>query len=160
MYKVDNHAQLKKKILAAISTMGTHSLIDHDQKISNSDWHLSPNFARPYAAHIDGLITNHLNKLMQASGVSENDKLSLKNYWFQQYAEGDHHDWHIHGGCVFSNVYYVDLPKNAAKTTFKYGSEIFSVDVEEGYILSFPSCYSHCSKPNEASTKTIISFNY
>jgi hypothetical protein len=160
VYKVNNHSQLKPKILLDISSMGVHSLIEDGQKISNSDWHLPRSYSRPYIQHIQELINRHLNKLMQISGIPSNNKLTLKNYWFQQYAEGDYHDWHIHGDCVYSSVYYVDLPQGAARTTFKYAEETFTVDVEEGCILTFPSCFSHCSQPNKASTKTIISFNY
>jgi hypothetical protein len=160
LYKVETHAEIKPKILSGISSMGVHSLVEFDQKLCNSDWHLSSNYNRPYLQHVEEVINQHLDKLTQTASIPANSKLDFNNYWFQQYAEGDYHDWHIHKNSVYSNVYYVDLPQSAAKTTFRCGEEEFSVDVEEGYILTFPSCFSHCSKPNKASTKTIISFNY
>jgi hypothetical protein len=160
LYKVDTHAEIKPKILSDIASMGVHSLIEHDQKISNSDWQLSRNYSRPYIQRIEGLISQHLAKLTQIANIPTNSSLNFNNYWFQQYAEGDYHDWHIHKNSTYSNVYYVDLPQGAAKTTFRFREEEFSVDVEEGYILTFPSSFLHCSKPNKASTKTIISFNY
>ena len=36
----------------------------------------------------------------------------------------------------------------------------FDIDVQEGDILTFPSSYLHCSKPNKSDfTKTIIGFD-
>jgi uncharacterized protein YjlB len=160
LYKVPNHIELKKKILKAIADAGIFSIGLPDQKIFNTDWHLPPNHNRPYFEHIHPVIQKHNAELIKTTGVPADSGLDLKNYWFQQYKEGDCHGWHIHGGAVFSNVYYVDLPNEAVKTTFKNGEETFEVPVEEGHILTFPACFLHCSKPNKADIKTVISFNY
>ena len=60
---------------------------------------------------------------------------------------------------MFSNVYYVELPDGAAKTSFLVGGEELSVEVEEGCILSFPTTLLHCSKPNKGGRKTVVVAN-
>ena len=95
------------------------------------------------------------------SKLNVSEELNIFNYWFQQYKKKDFHTWHIHGGCNFSCVYYVDIDDNCSKTTFRLldGSE-FDVAVKEGDVLVFPSYMPHTSKPNKSNkTKTIISFN-
>lgn len=160
LHKVPNHLALKEQILVSISNMGRHSLEDKNQKIFNSDWYLPSSFPRPYFEHIRPTIETHLQEIKQSVNGSTTNALTLQNYWFQQYTVDDYHDWHIHEMSMFSNVYYVDLPQGASKTTFKYREKTFDVNVEEGHILTFPSCFAHCSKPNQAGVKTVISFNY
>ena len=161
LYDVPNHAEVKSAILNGIKSMGTHCVIKERQQISNTDWHLSPQLERPYIAYLAPIVEAHLQILLKSSNLFEVEPdLKLANYWFQQYAKNDKHDWHMHEYCIFSNVYYVDLPAGAAKTSFKVGGKEFEVKVSEGQILTFPSCFPHCSKPNKASTKTVISFNY
>jgi hypothetical protein len=160
LYDVPDHAELKEKILRGISDMGSHSLVEGQEKISNTDWHLGSGYDRPYFNHLIPLFNAHLTNVMDLSGVPKHTPLTLNNYWFQQYAEGDYHKWHIHQNSMFSNVYYVDLPEGASKTSFSFAGESFEVDVKEGQILTFPGCFLHCSKPNPVGVKTIISFNY
>ena len=159
-YEVPNHSEVKNKILEAIASEGVFSLEVSDQKIFNSDWHLHANHNRPYVQHFYPVIEKHVQKLTETVGMPPNINLSLRNFWFQQYKEGDCHGWHIHGSAVFSNVYYVDLPDGAAKTSFKVDGKEFEIEVSEGQILTFPSCFLHCSKPNPTGVKTVISFNY
>jgi hypothetical protein len=160
VHKVPNHHLIKNKILKAISEMGLHSTADGNQKITNTDWYLPTSYERPYFEYLEPVLLTHVNELAQAVEVSEHTSISLKNYWFQQYKEGDFHEWHMHENSLFSSVYYVDLPSGAAKTSFKCGEESFDVPVKEGCILTFPACFLHCSKPNKKATKTVISFNY
>ena len=159
LHDVPNHAEVKHQLLDGIRAMGTHSFIEGLDKISNTDWHLKPDCYRPYFQHLHPIVTPHLRTIGQRVGVPEGI-LNMSGYWFQQYLEGDYHGWHIHENSVFSNVYYVDLPEGASKTSFKLGGKEFEVPVKEGQILTFPSCFLHCSKPNSAGIKTIISFNY
>jgi hypothetical protein len=157
-YDVPNHAELKEKILKGISDMGAHSFVEGLDKISNTDWHLKPDTYRPYFPHLHPLLVAHVRRVGQLVGVPEG-VLNISGYWFQQYAQGDYHGWHIHENSVFSNVYYVDLPEGASKTSFSLGGKEFEVSVKEGQILTFPSCFLHCSKANSAGVKTVVSFN-
>jgi hypothetical protein len=160
LYDVPNHAELKETILKSISDMGVHSLFDSENKISNTDWHLNPNYERFYFQNIREIISTHLGNIMQTHSMPNGEVLGLLGYWFQQYEEGDYHKWHSHGNCMFSNVYYLDLPEKAVKTSFILAGKEFEVPVKEGQILTFPSCFIHCSKPNKVGTKTVVSFNY
>jgi hypothetical protein len=161
LYDVPNHAEVKPLILESIKSMGTHCVVKEGQQISNTDWHLSPERERPYFEYVKPIIDAHTQALTKSANLFESDYgIKFTHYWFQQYAKGDYHTWHIHEYCLFANVYYVDLPDGAAKTSFKVGDKEFEVEVAEGQILTFPSCFFHCSKPNPAKTKTVISFNY
>jgi hypothetical protein len=162
--KVENHNEIKQSLLELIESMGTHSIIEqindiyNGQKISNTDWHLSSSYNRTYFHLFNNIATTHLLKVKEILQLKEN--LNIANYWFQQYKKNDFHGYHNHGGCLYSNIYYVDLPEKNLQTTFKILDKEFEINVEEGDILTFPSNYMHCSKSNQFDyTKTIISFN-
>jgi hypothetical protein len=157
-YEVSSHLSIKNIILDDIENMGIHNLIDNDQRISNTDWHLSVDTFRPYIEHIKPDITQVCNDLKKYFGYEEDIKLT--NYWFQQYSKGDYHHFHAHGQCSFSCVYYVNLQGNNPKTTFKINSEEFEIDIKEGEILVFPGFLPHTSKENTSGeVKTVIAFN-
>ena len=156
--KVENHNEIKQLLLEQIESMGTHSIIEPNQSISNTDWHLGPHCTRPYSQLFNDIANNHVLKVKEI--LLLNEKLSIINFWFQQYKKNDFHDYHIHGSCLYTNIYYVDLPENSSKTSFKFLDREFEINVEEGDILTIPSCYMHCSKSNQSNyTKTVISFN-
>ena len=157
--KVENHNEIKQSLLELIESIGTHSIIIKDSlQISNSDWHLNNSYTRNYFNIFDKIAVEHVNKVKDILLIDYD--LIIKNYWFQQYNKYDYHNYHVHGTCLFGNVYYVDLPEKSSKTSFKFLDKEFQIDVEEGDILTFPSSYMHCSKPNQSDyTKTVISFN-
>lgn len=155
---VKEHTSLKKKIIDSIEGMGTFSYVNGHQQISSSDWHLAPNYPRPYYELIRPILQGVCADIRKK--MDYEDELNVSNYWYQKYNQGDSHPWHVHLGSNFSNVYYLNLPGGGAKTTFKVFDEEFSIDVKEGQILSFPGIVTHCSKPNESKeSKIIISFN-
>ena len=121
--------------------------------ISNTDWENNKDKRRPWIYYFrDNIVSQITQKL--------NDRMNsldmiLHNIWFQQYNENDDHDWHNHIECQFTNVYYVELPKNQATEIFD-----FDVDINEGDVLTFPSFLYHRSKANlTKERKTIVSFN-
>lgn len=139
--------------------MGIHSFIEHDQHISNSDWYLPTNIERQYFSHIADVIFDLKENIIKKFNYSEST--TTLQFWFQQYEKGDHHGWHVHFGCMFSNIYYVDLPEGTSKTSFKVLDKEIEVDVKEGQILTFPSCFVHTSKPNKSDkVKTVIAVNF
>ena len=147
----------KEEILKAIESMGTHSLIDKTQQISNSDWQLNSNYPRQYYDIVRPLVEKRFPEIEEKT---KSNKIKIENYWFQQYNPGgDYHAWHHHGSSTYSSVFYVELPKGSS-TTFDYMGDEFQVDVEEGQYLVFPSYLRHCSKPNKTKErKTIIALN-
>lgn len=156
VFNVNTHNDIKEKILEGISEMGIHSHIIADQCISNTDWHLGQHVNRPYA---DLFIEAIQESLLEFSSNLEG-RAELDNYWFQQYNKGDYHGWHRHSRCMYSCVYYVNLPNKEVATKFKFNNEEFSINVEEGQVLIFPAYLQHCSpKNNFDDTKTVIAFN-
>ena len=159
---VQNHAQLKPAILEAIAKLGIHSAISKLERISNTDWHIkndiSPVFEnKEYLNVVKTVLFEHNKQVAEYIGATE---IQTNHIWFQQYEKLDFHGWHSHGNCMYSNVYYVELDKFCPRTSFKFMGTEFSIDVEEGDILTFPSFLSHCSKPNKSdSRKTAIAFN-
>ena len=158
-HKVSNHRLIKQLILNAIKKMGTYSFINNYQRITNTDWHLSNEFDRPYYEYVSPIIDNVRNEVSQYFKYNE-DKITLTNCWFQQYAKNDYHLWHSHGRSTFSCVYYVSLSDDNPKTLFRIGADEFSVEVKEGEILTFPSFLEHVSKENTSDLiKTVVAFN-
>lgn len=154
---VPDHAKIKPMLMSAIASMGVHSNINNDQRISNTDWHINQSIPRPYVTLCNPVIQDHMNAMQHHLGYEV--PMGVHNIWFQQYGLGDHHKWHAHGMANYSSVYYVDLPDGAAKTSFLVDGEEYQVAVEEGDILTFPAMFLHCSKPNSAGAKTVIVFN-
>jgi hypothetical protein len=153
---VNNHGEIKPKILDAIASMGEHNLIEFNQKIFNTDWHLGSNYARPYWDIVLPLVTQHHKNIEDCFLGTE--EIKMHSYWFQQYKLNDYHGWHSHG-TMFSNIYYVALPQSSV-TTFSFNKKEFTVEVQEGDIVTFPSAFEHCSKPSTTQEiKTIISYN-
>lgn len=159
--RVENHEEIKPKLLGAIEELGVHNIVMAHERITNTDWHVRddiPNFRnKKYVEIAMPPIERHLEALQNKTGLLSP---TLSKIWFQQYGQGDYHGWHVHGRCMFSNIYYVDLDNDAARTTFRHFGQEFTIDLEEGCILTFPSFMQHCSKHNNSQRmKTVISFN-
>jgi hypothetical protein len=155
--KLPGHANIKTRILADIQAQGTHSIVESTQRLSNSDWYMPPGFNRRYDKTLLPLFYDHLQELQKELKIPFGLKIS--SYWFQQYIKNDYHDWHTHD-CIYANVYYLDLPDGASRTSFYFMGEEFEIDVEEGDILTFPGSVIHRSKPNQSENiKTVVSFN-
>ena len=154
--KIPNFEVVKTNTLAAIDSMSRYSIEGFGQKLCNTDWHISPEINRPYWSIISLEINRH-NQLLK-------EKLNLHSVntgkvWHQQYETGDYHSWHTHNGSIYSNVMYIELSDDSPKTSFSYMGDEYTVDVNEGDIITFPSFLAHGSKPNTGARKTVIGFN-
>tara|TARA_B100001057_G_C22863707_1_gene955628 strand:+ start:1711 stop:2331 length:621 start_codon:yes stop_codon:yes gene_type:complete len=91
------------------------------------------------------------------------DTFKIYNIWYQQYKSGSVHGWHVHPGCQWTSIYYLDLPDTAPKTQIVSPWDqqtIIKLDVQEGDVITFPSFAIHQAPENENNkTRTIISFN-
>jgi len=157
---VPNHSFFKEWFLNYINSSIIFSMIDksNDHYIYNTDF-FNSNFHKDYHDVITPIINNHNLSLFYFLKYKEDYFFRIKKLWFQQYAKGDGHSWHRHDG-VFSSVYYVDLPEGVSTTTFRFQGKEFEIDVNEGQILTIPSFFEHCSKPNKSDKmKTVIAFN-
>lgn len=151
---VPNHQEVSGGILRGIESMGTFSYVNSNQSLSNTDWHLRPDFFRPYQQHMSPIFQDTIDKVADVFNMDH--KLEVLNYWFQVYKKGDFHAWHTHGRSSFSCIYYVKLPQGVSKTSFIVNNIEFGIDVAEGQILVCPAMVTHCSKPNLTDKEKIV----
>ena len=151
---IKNHKKHKKELLELIKDVPhVPSASDHIDKISNSDWFLSSNYPRAYRDYFFDVLEPWFNFMQDTYKT----KAEICNYWFQQYSNGNYHNWHLHSRCHFSSVYYVELPSKSLVTQFKNHK---SIPAKEGDIITFPSHWVHRSPTNSTGNrKTVIAFN-
>ena len=152
------HNQLKPLLLEMIEGAESHSINDSEERVTRTDMDFRTqdrewvgifmDMVRPYMAEMcDSMMLNSWH-----CGAA----------WFFQYLKGEYSQWHTHPGCMWTNVYYLDLPYSVNTTVLSMpdGEEIDMGFIEEGMIMSFPSTLIHCSKPNPFdAAKTVIAFN-
>ena len=122
------------------------------------DWNSNEDVEKDYQSYIKPYLISHTAELFK-----NYNSLGIRfgNLWFQQYESYNKHDWHIHGLCHFTNVYFLELEDPEIKTEIKdlYGT-VINYSAKEGDILSFPSFLYHRSPTNNSKKrKTVISFN-
>jgi hypothetical protein len=161
VYKVDKFStRYKDNILSAIDSMGKYSLIDHnDNRISNTDYHMmrgNYQIEQKYLPVIAPIIELFNSKFKKTFGYNN---IEVDTCWFQQYEKGDYHNTHVHPGCHFTNVLYVELPDKKISTKIIWMNQEYQIDVEEGDILTFPGYVKHYAPKNMGARKTSIVFN-
>jgi hypothetical protein len=154
--RVGNHHEVKNRVLDLISSCGIpHSAINGDQ-ISKTDWYSKEN--QPYLGLIEPVLRQHVERIAKKLNVNA---FNITHVWFQQYKTDDRHNWHMHPECMFSGVYYLELPNDSVGTSFMHMGKEFTLNVSEGEIIMFPSFLLHRSKPNTSkNNKTVIAFNF
>jgi hypothetical protein len=154
--KVDSFEEFKSNFLNCIEGMGKYSFVNVEQSISNTDWHLSTNFPRPYVTFVEPVMRKHDELLRKELGYRG---IGATAYWYQQYEKGDWHSMHVHGNCSFSNVLFVELPNKETATKYRIKDKEYSFDVKEGEIISFPGILNHQSPVNMGGRKTVFVWN-
>ncbi len=150
----DKHSEIKNDVLNIINSQNFPY-----GEISNTDWHINGEIPRKYADLVNIDLMNHMRKVFNALNF---EKIFIKNYWYQQYKNNSNHPWHVHSGCNFTNVYYLELPSGEVATNIinPQDNSIIVPDVYEGCVLTMPSFVYHCSPQNTTNkTKTVIAFN-
>jgi hypothetical protein len=154
------HDSIKHKTLSLIDsfTDAQEKIFDNTDSITKTDWNSNEDIEKDYQSYIKPYLINHTAELFK-----NYNSLGIRfgNLWFQQYDCNNKHDWHIHGLCHFTNVYFLELGDLEIKTEIKdvYGN-IINYSATEGDILSFPSFLYHRSPTNNSKNrKTVISFN-
>lgn len=159
--KFKDHLQVKNVLLNHFTDIDLSVEIPEQKvMISNTDWYQDRwNKEKEWYQYFKPFLFNYLDSLITELRY---DRYTLKEIWFQQYLYNSEHNWHVHDGCNFANVYYLEFSPNSPPTEFKdpiTGKE-FSIDVQEGDILTFPSSLIHRSPKNSIQDrKTIISWN-
>ena len=157
---VQDHIRVKEKMLNYLQRKPIYGMIGSKSKIFNTDYYVK-NFKE-----IDNSYYDFINPVLNIHNKSLSEYLKYEEdivcnaLWYQQYQKGDTHTWHRHQDSIFSNIYFVELPEEASKTTLRFLGKEFQIEVLEGQILTFPSFFEHCSKPSLSERlKTIIGFN-
>jgi len=157
IHKVKNHLFIKDKILDYIKNQPNRNHVGNQDNLFKFDYDI---IQKQYGSIIFDNIKEYIEELKKLFNCN---KITIHNYWYQQYIKNNFHSWHTHGGSNFSTVYYIELPNNKYQTEFFdciKKSYINIGKVEEGDILTFPSYITHRSKKIEEDTrKTIFSFN-
>jgi hypothetical protein len=160
--KLPEHEIIKDEVLKLINECeSTRYTFPNDYTdISRTDWDVSREVERLYLKPVMQPITNLLQHRFDELGY---DEIKIRNIWFQQYNKGSEHGWHVHLGCQWTNVYYLDLPEGSPKTQLLNPinqDEIIEMDVKEGDVLTFPSFILHrAPRVDSDVVKTIISWN-
>lgn len=159
--KFKRHAELKKELLESINLAEAEHVLapGAEVDISRGDWYNSTDTERSWVQFIKDPLLDHMSQTYHQVGY---DMFQLRQLWFQQYNHESGHGWHTHGS-NFTNVYYVDLPKDSPRTQMVLPwdqTTVVEFEVEEGDVLTFPSFVIHRGPPNIGiEQKTIISFN-
>lgn len=161
LQRARDHDEVKEKIISIIESDRTFTSVTPTESVFSTDFYLADIFRQQKCEQYWDLIfpsvRHHYEELMKVTGLT---LWSVHKYWFQTYKQNDFHGWHVHAGCMFSNVYYLNLPDGAARTSFSYLGNEFQIEVQEGDILTFPSFLPHCSKESKSEApKHVIAFN-
>ena len=153
IYDVKDHSKHKEELLKLIDIIPNNPY----NKVSRTDWNLPRDFERKYSKYFYAHIApTHANAMLEHFKCIQ---WLIVNTWFQQYEKLSSHDYHVHSGVNFTNVYFLELPDSNFKTSIKIGNKEYEYNIKEGQIITFPAHLLHTSKQNEDLRKTVISFN-
>ena len=159
-----DHSLIKDRILLEIEkTFGgkrdVRESYGANSRISKLDWDIAEDFERPWVKIF--LPNFKISIAEMLSSMAYSAGMSLVKIWYQQYLEGNTHEWHIHGN-HFTGVYYLEYSKGNGKTEIcsPYSMRTVKLTPKEGDIIIFPAHWIHRALPNNKKRKTIISFNF
>ena len=157
-YTVPNFLKHKNNIINLIKKLPINPYKDKAQSISHTDWNTTKSTKREYLDYvINNVFPDFALYCCQKFNIN---KLEIKNVWFQFYKQNDFHKPHLHGGCHFSSVFYINLPGKLKTKIYDLDNNVINFDVSEGDIISFPSFLKHESLTNLSNKdKIVISFN-
>lgn len=160
--KLKEHDLIKEDVLDLINDAESnrYTFPEDCTDISRTDWNVSRDVEREYLKIAMPPIVELMNNRFLELGY---DEINIHNLWFQQYNKGSEHGWHVHLGCQWTSVYYLDMPKGSPNTQLlnpMNQTEIIELNVSEGDVLTFPSFILHRAPIVESNViKTIISWN-
>lgn len=161
--KFPEHKKYKKELLKLIGEADDKRWVNTNDKYNDqlfkTDWPEANNWERPWIKLIGDSLFKSLENCAQSMGYTS---ITAHKIWYQQYAQGDVHNWHIHDGS-YTGTYYVEFDKNCSTTEFLYPNDLnksFTIKVEEGDLLFFPCHLIHRSAVSKSKKmKSIISWN-
>lgn len=160
--KVSEHNALKDLTLRLLETADAEAVHSNTDNISKTDYHIKQGERKPYCDFLLPKLNPYFKLFYDDMRLSQYGYYhTFHTIWFQQYHNNDTHDWHNHGDCCWSSVYYLELPKDGPTTEFMDPSgNIMTADANEGDLLIFDNMALHRSPPNlSKDRKTIVSMN-
>ena len=157
----EKHDEFKTHILKFIEDDAPF----HRYRLQNENSDIYTDYGLPfktvkYYDLLEESLLDHTNKVSHIMGY---DYGNIEYIWYQQYLKNGKHGWHVHQGCTFTSVYYVEYPVGSPPTEFKdlITKEVIAIDsVKEGDILTFPSYILHRASENQTENrKTILSWH-
>lgn len=156
--KFDKHEQLRDTLLNLIENQSSSSY----GEISKTDWNIDVSEEKEYWRILKPHLNEHMKfVLSEINPCFDINSIDYVECWFQQYEKNDNHYWHIHPGCSYSSVYFLELDKeNPVTSLLDADNLVIDNVVSEGDILTFPGSLIHCSVPNKSTKrKTVVVFN-
>ena len=154
--KIKEHKKIKEMIIKEINNTQQNSF----ENITSTDWMTPSNIERTYfKKYIKKIIDQYYVQIAKKLNLYNFNitKLITHNWWFQIYNKNSSHNWHTHRSCHFTNVYFLELPKNHLATEIKGHRKL---NIKEGDLITFPAYWPHRSPINNTNKqKIIISFN-
>jgi cupin superfamily acireductone dioxygenase involved in methionine salvage len=157
--KFSQHNILKDEVLREINAQQFIPINDPSASINRADWDVPRDVWKRYIAILFPHLAEHMQTVQEHLKYT---RINILNIWFQQYiSDTDFHDWHTHSGSNFSCVYYLELKDTNCRPQFmNIDGSVFSLDVEEGDIICFPSHIKHRSpKFTGIDRKTVVAFD-
>ena len=157
--QMKNHSNIRDRILHEIDRDAmSHDLKTEVDSIAKLDWNNRRYPDRPWLKIFLPEFTEEVEELVTTMSYTG---INLKEAWYQQYLEGDTHQWHVHGE-NFTGVYYLEFPEGCSKTEVcsPYDLKTKQIDAVEGDLIVFPAHCIHRGLPNRKIRKTIVSFNF
>lgn len=157
--RLARHDDVKAHIYNAISNDGLGGISSPEEEIYKSDYPLVGQ-RRPWLDYFFKSVSPCMDDVQHALGLKS---WSISAAWYQWYEHGNFHTRHIHPGCSFSAVYFMELPDASVKTRIysDSGSAVVKMpEMAEGEIIFFPSAMMHESPPNlSGGRKIVVAFN-
>ena len=158
-YRLENHSQIKDKILSYIEKQEKYPINKEGYSITYTDYMTK---TKPIDREYFKLLKNQTNFFEDLRTFYRVNDIELSNIWYQQYYENDKHQWHYHNYANLLCVYLLELKDNDGLTQFYdlYKNKPIDIDAKEGDIIVFNSLIPHRSPPLKSKhRKTAISIN-
>jgi len=157
---INEHTSVKEKLLSAMDDLPLDDKELGEEDIEKTDWNLHEEYYREYLEIFYDMITPYMQNMGRNLLAT---RWQILNTWFQRYKKNNSHAWHVHGMCMYANVYFLELPSDELVTELYdvHSNSIIKLEgIKEGDLITFPSYFIHRSPKNTTdSKKTIISFN-
>jgi len=181
--KIENHLEIKEKYLPLINQDYELNKDAYDSKstwsclVTSSYFNAVPIFPLFDNSLFNTIIWNPLDTMLEELSVRVNlpipNQSIVTHAWYNKYDIGSWQEIHDHspntgGSETFSGIYLLDVKEKNSTVFYQQNSlrcfspgksHYFSTEnIEEGYVIIFPSELAHFVKPS-VNSRTTISFN-